>query len=542
MRLASGFRFVLPIAVLALGIACSSGGGGVASNNNHGSGGSGGAAGGAGAGGTTSCEGGPGAICSGSCVDLTSDPQNCGHCGNVCGTGSSCCDSACVETSSCSFAVTGSDPLEGWQTGGDWVVLHGHGFADGMKVFIGDGRAPTLVLDPQTARIKTPPGPAGDQDIRIDLNGTTATLKKGFHYSAGGLKQPWVQKPMQKVRGEDPAVAVMQDGRVLIAGGTTVPDQTADALDTAEIFDRPTEKVTPAKGSMSTPRWQDSAVTLLDGRVLVVGGACHSDMSACNGDATLADLFDPKTDTFTPTASKLNVARVYPRTALLPDGRVFIASANDPSVEIYDPKTDSFKQIAHTQPHKYGFVVRLRDGRVLIGAGDGGETHCELFDPDTDTFSDTGALNQGRSMLTAHTLPDGRVIVIGGSSVSAGGINTPLDSMEAYDPTAGTWSTLPYKLGTARTWHASALVLDGTIIVAGGYTVQGQCDSLSDTVDQVDPVAGTVTPFATLPNKNTEWNAVTLLDGSIIGVGGGACGTATALPDLDFLPGDPTPQ
>jgi hypothetical protein len=245
--------------------------------------------------------------------------------------------------------------------------------------------------------------------------------------------------------------------------------------------------VTPAKGTMSTPRWQDTAVTLLD-------------------------------------------------------GRVFIASANDPSVEIYDPKTDSFTKIDHAQAHVFGFLVRLKDGRVLIGGGNGSETHAELFDPDTDTFSDTGSLQQGRAMLTAHTLPDGRVIVIGGSSVSAGAIDTPLASMEAYDPTTGTFSTLPYALGTPRTWHASALVRDGTIIVAGGYTVKGQCDSLSDTVDQVDPVAGTVTPFATLPNKNTEWNAVTLLDGSIIGVGGGACGTATALPDLDFLPGDPTPQ
>ncbi len=481
-------------------------------------------------------------MCSGACVDLTSDAQNCGHCGNICGSGSSCCDATCVETSSCSFAVTGSEPAEGWQSGGDWVLVHGHGFADGMKVYIADGRAPTLVLDPQTARIKTPPGPKGDQDLRIELGGSSATLKGGFHYSAGGLKTPWQQKPMQVVRGEDPAVAVMQDGRVLIAGGTTVPDSTANALDTAEIFDRQTEQVTVAQGPMSTPRWQDSAVTLMDGRVLVVGGACHSDMTQCNGDATLADLFDPKTDTFTPTAGKLNVGRAYTRAVLLPDGRVFIASANDPSVDIYDPKTNSFTKIDHTPVHVFGFLVRLRDGRVLIGAGDGSETHSELFDPDTNTFSDTGSLQQGRSMLTAHTLPDGRVIVIGGASVSAGGINTPLDSMEAYDPNTGTWTTLPYKLGTPRCWHASALVLDGTIIVAGGYTVTGQCDSLSDTVDQVDPVAGTVTSFATLPNKNTEWNAVTLLDGSIIGVGGGACGTATALPDLDFLPGDPTPQ
>jgi hypothetical protein len=40
------------------------------------------------------------------------------------------------------------------------------------------------------------------------------------------------------VRGEDPDLAVMQDGRVLIAGGTTKPDSAAAALDAAEIYDR----------------------------------------------------------------------------------------------------------------------------------------------------------------------------------------------------------------------------------------------------------------------------------------------------------------
>ena len=64
-------------------------------------------------------------------------------------------------------------------------------------------------------------------------------------------------------------------------------------------------------------------------------------------------------------------------------------------------------------------------------------------------------------------------------------------------------------------------------------------NSLTASVDQNDPVAGTVKPFGMLPNPNCEWSAVTLHDGSILGVGGGACGTSQALPDIDFLPGQP---
>jgi hypothetical protein len=70
----------------------------------------------------------------------------------------------------------------------------------------------------------------------------------------------------------------------------------------------------------------------------------------------------------------------------------------------------------------------------------------------------------------------------------------------------------------------------------GGYNVDGTCTP-TNTVDQVDPVKNTVAPFGTLPHPNTEWTAVTLQDGSVLGVGGGACGTPLALPSLDFLPG-----
>ena len=102
-----------------------------------------------------------------------------------------------------------------------------------------------------------------------------------------------------------------------------------------------------------------------------------------------------------------------------------------------------------------------------------------------------------------------------------------------------TFTLVSYSLMTPRCWHASALVRDGTVLVMGGYTIDKQCNSLTDSVDQIQPLANKVAPFANLPNANTEWTAVTLLDGSVLGVGGGACGTATALPDLDFLPGAP---
>jgi hypothetical protein len=457
--------------------------------------------------------------CGAACVDLSSDPANCGTCGNGCG-GTLCCAGACVDTKSCSFGPTAVSPNLGYVPGGEWLTIKGAGFAKGAKVFVGDGRAPTRVVDASTLLVQVPPGLAGFVDVRVEQAASSATLKGGYRYARGGIAPPWQQKPMKSVRGEDPGVAVLQDGRVLIAGGTSVPDSTANALDTAEIYTRSTDTVTSAANAMGTKRWQNVAVTLLTGKVLVVGGACFDDLTNCVGDAKKADLFDPATNAFTPTKSPLNVARAYPHAVLLPDGRVLIASANDASLELYDPDADSFTLLNAKQLHVFGFMVRLKDGRALFGTGDGGNKTAEVFDPDSGVITSVGPLVTGRSMLTAHTLPDGRVLVLGGSSVSAGAVTDPIDTMEFFDPKTNSFSLAKSKLSVGRTWHASALVRDGSVLVMGDATK----------------------PFAKLLNPNTEWVAVTMLDGSVLGVGGGACGTSSALPDLDFLAGTDTPQ
>jgi hypothetical protein len=480
-------------------------------------------------------------MCGAACVDTSADPANCGGCGNACATGSSCCTGAC--STSCSLVVTSIDPDNGWQNGGDWLTVHGVGFAAGMRVMLGDGRAPVRVIDAQTARIQTPPGPVGYSDVVVSNGGASSTRKSGFLYKAGGLLTPWQKVNLVSPRGEHPGMAVGQDGRVLVTGGTTKPDDPSTAQSTAEIFDRPSETLSAAKTPMSTTRWFHSAVTLLTGKILVLGGACDLyDKMLCPGDQRAADLFDPATGSFAPTGGKLAIDTYWTRAVLLPDGRVLVATSSDPSLQTYDPDKDSFQVVGATpQAHDLAFMVRLRDGRVLMGASEsvGSRVAAEIFDPDTNTVTSVGPLNQARGWLTAQTLPDGRVLVIAGDGVHTAQGYTPLDSIEIFDPKTSAFQIAPYKLAMARFAHASALVRDGTVLVIGGYNVATACTPPADTpsVEQIDPVKGTVTKFADLPDAITESNAVTLQDGSVLTAGGGGCGVPTALPHVDFLPG-----
>ena len=154
---------------------------------------------------------------------------------------------------------------------------------------------------------------------------------------------------------------LLGNGKVLIAGGGDgngfVP------LVSAELYDPSTRTFTPT-GSMSTPRARPSATLLADGRVLIVGGVSQG--GAC---VLTAELYDPTTGVFTSTGNLSSVGGGVggASTALLPDGRVFVAAAAN--AEIYDPNTGTFTP---TGPYAvpsltYGTTVTLlTNGKVLV--------------------------------------------------------------------------------------------------------------------------------------------------------------------------------
>src|SRR6476646_8590870 len=109
----------------------------------------------------------------------------------------------CLGTDPCIESVS---PAMGYVDGGAYLTLTGTGFAPGMKVFLGDGRAPVLVQSATAAKIVTPPGPAGAVDVRIVVGTTTYTLPAGYRYGTAGLELTWEQKPLMTVRGEDPTI------------------------------------------------------------------------------------------------------------------------------------------------------------------------------------------------------------------------------------------------------------------------------------------------------------------------------------------------
>ncbi len=179
-------------------------------------------------------------------------------------------------------------------------------------------------------------------------SGHTATLlQNGFVLIAGGsgaqgvrdtsassaeLYDPRTGKfvltgSLGAVRAAGHTATLLQDGRVLIAGGNA-SDVQEEPLASAELYDPGTGKFSKT-GSMATPRDGQTAILLLDGRVLVVGG-----------DDRTAELYNPATRAFALTGSSVQ-ARASHSATLLTDGRVLLAGgADDPygaTAELYQP-------------------------------------------------------------------------------------------------------------------------------------------------------------------------------------------------------------
>jgi hypothetical protein len=125
------------------------------------------------------------------------------------------------------------------------------------------------------------------------------------------------------------------------------------------------------------------------------------------------------------------------------------------------------------------------NGRVLVCGGPtvGGYTYtpatAAIYDPATQRWTRVADMNFGRTGHTATALPNGTILVTGGTSVVKG-VSTWLNSAEVYDPATNTWILLGTTIGTGRAGHTATLLTAGAsagkVVIAGGRFGSGTAD------------------------------------------------------------------
>jgi hypothetical protein len=111
----------------------------------------------------------------------------------------------------------------------------------------------------------------------------------------------------------------------------------------------------------------------------------------------------------------------------------------------------------------------MADGRLMITGGiigltdDMGPHNATIFDPVTEQWSQGAMMNTGRYYPTATTLPDGRILVQGGTTTC---VTCIADMPEIYDPVKDTWTQLAPSATMAFKYYPHSFVLpDGRIFV-----------------------------------------------------------------------------
>ena len=230
-------------------------------------------------------------------------------------------------------------------------------------------------------------------------------------------------------------VVSLEDGRVLLAGGTGTG---WTFLASAEIYD-PRTGIFTATGGMGEPRDGHAAVALRDGRVLVTGG--HRGRGRAVVISRTAEIYEVATRRLTPTGA-MTIRRHKHDAVTLPDGRVLVLGGADErdnegvysSVDVFDPDTGEFHSGPPMRLGRYkhrGTSIWLADGRLLLA---GGAPQMETYAPATGAGEIVAApLQLAGQFSAAAPLPDGRVVLTGGYGRGRG----PCANAWLYKPPAG---------------------------------------------------------------------------------------------------------
>ncbi|XXX46303.1 kelch repeat-containing protein [Sorangium sp. So ce119] len=293
--------------------------------------------------------------------------------------------------------------------------------------------------------------------------------------------------PMITPRGEHTAT-VLQDGRVLVAGGYPeldafpYTDAGAWSLQQVEIYDPATRTWSPA-APLGQRRAGHAAILLPNGHVLVAGGR-QINRQTPGSELSSVEIYNPASNTWT-AAGRLNLPIPDPSMMLMAGKPVVVGLAWSERAwldvfhaAVYDPEAGNWTELPtcdNTPRVMPVGATLLHDGRVMaVGSG------CSLYDPETRLWTwEHGAVLPTNEYVhpEAVTLPGGGVLVVGGTTKAPDPelhafAQVYLPEHGRWEPTSGPYTPAPTPCrppgGGGIMGMGTSLLPSGRVLLTGG--------------------------------------------------------------------------
>lgn len=300
--------------------------------------------------------------------------------------------------------------------------------------------------------------------------------------------------------------AFLPDGRLMVAGGfagifgfrnTGPRDTSIYNPATNTWFEAPLMNDERGAATTGGGRWYPTVVTMANGKLAMMLGMPIANDTRWNND--MVEVYDAATNTWTDQGPDADVSvpitpstpiPTYPRLHVLPDGKIFSASPffatktdvnSARTCQVWDPISRFWQPTTYApaDDHEFDNWVHLsttvllplraaEDYRAKVLTVGAVTPRVIDFGAATPAWTATSArgLTTTRWNCNALLLPDGKVLVVGGSD-NPGTLDNPALEAELYDPVANSWQTLE-AAAVPRQYHAVAVVLsDGRVWTAG---------------------------------------------------------------------------
>ena len=313
--------------------------------------------------------------------------------------------------------------------------------------------------------------------------------------------------------------AVLSNGDVLFVSGEMANNTTSSATDLYTTTGFASKSILPG-----LTRRGIGLVGLADGSALAASGGTRIGSSITT--FINSARWNVATQDWQAVGSMI-FGRYLPSATLLADGKVLIAGGavtNTQTIgmskaEIFDPSTNQFTQTAGDLPSGRANHVAalLPNGKVLIVGGTKGPSEPQAtvtFSPSTGLFTNgVNMVATGRVEFAGARLPDGRILYCGGctsDSCASGRVNT----CEIYDGTNDT-VVATGSMVAASSEHSMITLPTGKILLAGGVT-----STILGRAEIYDPTAGTWSTTGPFLTARTGCSLALLPDGRVLCAGG----------------------